>query len=237
MLKTVSVSSNRKLGGCAVTYRSGDKSVYGTCPKDCPLKPIESIGSTEIDTEYLKAVYDGVVEDGRSWTYTHFLTPDSLSQIPVPAPGKTTINLSTDTINDALTLYSHGYPVVISVPAHVSDKVDVIEYEGTPIRFVRCPAEYKEEVNCKNCGSGSPLCARGDRSYIIKFTAHGSQAKKVGTEESGGCYGTGGPVAIHWKKTMTSEQEVSDSQKLTDWIKTLPKGTLVRHHIVGDLGM
>lgn len=235
MLKTVSISSNRKLGGCAVTYRSGSTSVYSTCPNECPLKPAGTSGSSQLDEEYLRAVIDAVPIGGLSWTYSHF---KNLAQLPKPSRGKTVINVSADNIAEAIEFLEQGFPTVLSTPASFDAKVDTVESnKGCTVRIVRCPAEYNDKVNCRNCGSGQPLCARGDRDYIIKFTAHGSTAKKVGSEELGGCYGTGGPVAIHWKKTMTSTQEVSDSEKLTEWIKTLPYGTLLRHHIVGDVGM
>ena len=238
MLKTISITSNRKLGGCAATYRSGNGSVYNTCPNECPLKPDIGSGSSEIDQEYLQAVIDAVPKGGLSWTYTHFTSKQSMRLIPRHVLGKTVINISADTYTDAVTFVLEGYPTVVSVPASFDSKVDVIPIgPDVSVKVVRCPAEYNENVTCRNCGGGRPLCARGNRDYIIKFTAHGNAAKKVGTEVKGGCYGSGGPVAIHWKKTMTATQEVSDIEKLNSWIKTLPNGTFVRHHIVGDLGL
>ena len=49
-----------------------------------------------------------------------------------------------------------------------------------------------------------------------------------------GCYGNGGPLAIHWK-------HVSEGRRGTDWdtfcakIAALPEGTLWRHNQAGDL--
>lgn len=236
MLKTISVSSNKKLGGCAATYRSGSHNVYSTCPSTCALKPAGTPGSSKLDPEYLAAVYDAVPKGGVSWTYTHFTDEESLKAYPVPESGKTVINLSSDTVTEAISSYLDGYPTVVSVPKEMDSKVDYIGAGYERVRFVRCPAEYNDKVTCRNCGGGLPLCARPDRNYVIKFTAHGTQAKKVGSTEPGGCYGSGGPVAIQWKRTMNDVQEVSDAQKLTEWVRSLPHGTFLRHHVVGDLG-
>jgi hypothetical protein len=239
MLKTISISSNRKLGGCAATYRSGSTNVYGTCPDSCPLKPVHGEGSRRIDVEYLKAVQDAVPQGGVSWTYTHFTDDGSLSHFLTHRPNTTVINVSADSIEQAADIYLEGFPTVVAVPADQDAKVDVLETgSGDRVRFVRCPAEYNEKVTCRNCGSGSPLCARRNRNYVIKFTAHGTQAKKVGAEEKGGCYGSSGPVAIQWKNTMKASLTTnrSDAEILTDWVQTLPYGTFLRHHVVGDLG-
>lgn len=228
MLKTISRSSNRKLGGCAATYRSGHRNVFGTCPNSCKLKPSSGTGTSTVDTEYLSVLLSAVPRGGVSWTYTHF-GPDS---VPLPQPKQTVVNLSADTVEQALDYISQGYPTVVALPADQSSKVD----RHQEVRFVRCPAEYNPKVDCNNCGSGVPLCARPDRDYVIKFTAHGNQAKLVGDEREGGCYGSSGPVAIHWYKTRSQTQPLSDAEVLVEWIHSLPYGTKVRHHVVGDLG-
>lgn len=228
MLKTITTSTNRKLGACAATYRAGSGERFGTCPDSCPLKPEVASGVSVVDQEYLEAVLDAVPEDGCSWTYTHFQPGD----VPLPQLGKTTINLSSDSYAQALEYVSKGYPTVITVPAGLDSKVEMVD----GVRFVRCPAEYNDDVSCATCGGDTPLCARPTRDYVVKFTAHGSKAKLVGQEAKGGCYGSGGPVAIHWTKTSRQEQPRSDSQVLRDWVKTLPRGTKVRHHVLGDLG-
>lgn len=228
MLKTISRSSNRKLGGCAATYRSGNRNVFGTCPNSCKLKPTSGAGTSTVDQEYLDALIDAVPRGGVSWTYSHF-GPD---EVALPQPKKTVINLSADTVEQALEYARQGYPTVVAVPADQSNKVD--RYART--RFIRCPAEYNSRVDCNNCGSGVPLCARADRDYVIKFTAHGTQSKLVGDERDGGCYGASGPVAIHWHKTRSQTQPLSDAEVLREWIRSLPYGTKVRHHVVGDVG-
>lgn len=229
MLKTITTSTNKKLGGCASTYRAGSGNKYSTCPNSCPLKPANTQGTTEVDQEYLEALLDAVPKGGCGWTYTHF-GPGS---VPTPSPGRTVINLSSDSYEQAVAYSNLGYPTTVTVPHTMDAKVEVVD----EVRFVRCPAEYNSKVNCDNCGSGRPLCARADRDYVIKFTAHGTQAKLVGKEAPGGCYGSGGPVAIHWGRTANADSNGrTDAQILKEWVDTLPYGTKVRHHVLGDLG-
>lgn len=229
MLKLITTSSNAKLGKIAATYRAGRTDCFGTCPSTCNLKPVNRTGTDAVDLAYLTALEDAVPTQGLAWTYTHFKPSDG---IPKPKQGKTVFNLSCDSLDEAVEFFNQGYPVVVAVPKAQDDKV--LKHKG--VKFVRCPAEYREEVTCENCGYYNPLCARADRTYVVKFTAHGTQAKKVGSEEQGGCYGSGGPVAIHWKNTVNALQEGSDAEKLSAWVKKLPKYGRIRHHIVGDVG-
>ena len=231
MLKIVAKSSNKKLGGCAATYRAGENSVYDTCPNTCNLKPESTIGSLQVDQEYLQAVLEAVPEGGVAWTYTHFWH----SEIPRGYTGQTCINISTDSKEEAELVFNFDYPVVVVVPASDDAKVDRIN----DIRYVRCPAEYNSNITCFNCGGDTPLCARQDRDYVIKFTAHGNQAKKImmrieGGTETGGCYGNSGPVRLQWEKSKGTTG--NDAQVLREFVASLPFGTKLRHHVVGDLG-
>lgn len=230
MLKLIEKSSNKKLGGCAATYRSGPENVYSTCPSTCPLKPASTPGSQTLDHTYLNALLHAVPLAGVSWTYTHF----PKEQIPITIPGQTCINISTDSVQEALDSHRSGHPTVVVRPASETEKVDVID----GIRMIRCPAEYSN-ATCNDCGGEIPLCARPTRNYIIKFTAHGSQAKTIRLREEnsdlkGGCYGNGGPVRLQWEKTKGSTQ--NDATALKAFVDTLPRGTKLRHHVVGDLG-
>lgn len=230
MLKLVNLSRNSKVGACAVTYRSGNNNVYSTCPNTCPLKPAGNCGSNQVDPEYVKALLEAVPRGGVSWTYSHF----HYSSIPLPMRGKsqTVINVSTDSPEAALESVRAGYPTVVAVPEDRDAKLEIID----GVKFVRCPAEH-QNLTCRDCGRGRPLCARADRDYVIKFTAHGAQKKKVGSAEAGGCYGNGGMVRIQWNAAMKAEQEKSDTQLLKEWVRSLPYGTFVRHHVVGDVGV
>ena len=98
------------------------------------------------------------------------------------------------------------------------------------------PPEDMKVLQRYSRGSGQPLCARQKRDYIVKFTAHGSQKKKVGQEEKGGCYAGQGFTVFSWKATAKQKQEVSDAVKLSEWVKTLPYGSMIRHHVAGDIG-
>lgn len=202
--------------------------MYGSCPNTCSLKPSSGQGSQAVDTEYLSALKTAVPKNGRSWTYTHFPRAERFKTSEV----ETCINISCDSVQDAIMSVREGYPTVVAVPKSSDSKVDVVG----DVRFVRCPAEYIEKVTCSNCGGDTPLCARHNRDFVVKFTAHGTSHKKVGTSDAGGCYGSSGPVAIQWKNTTKQEQIKTDAQTLTDWISTLPEGSLVRHHVVGDVG-
>jgi hypothetical protein len=64
MLKTVAVSSNKKTGPIAVTYRAGVRDTYGTCPKTCGLNPEPRTGADEIDRDYLAAMLTAVPRNG-----------------------------------------------------------------------------------------------------------------------------------------------------------------------------
>lgn len=225
MLKTVPISGNRKTGPIAVTYRSGEHQTYGTCPKTCGLHPKSETGANNIDGEYLAAVIDAVPRNGKAWTYSHFAA-DSL---PMPAPGKTVINASCDDASEAVRAYSLGRPAVYAAPKGTQWPQRI-----AGVRFVRCPAELSDSFTCQQCGNGDPLCARPNRDYVIVFVAHGTGAKRVGTG-AGGCYAASGPTAIQWHGTKKTGA-ANDAQALRAFVRSLPPGSLLRHHVAGDVG-
>ena len=227
MLKTVKHSANKKTGPIAVTYRAGGHNVFGTCPKTCALNPQGDNAADLVDVDYLQAVRRAVPRNGQAWTYSHF--PAEL--LPAPAPGETVINASCDTIPQALAAVAAGRPAVVAAP---SGTVWPFTVDG--VRFVQCPAELAENFSCAQCGNGRPLCARGDRDYVIVFVAHGSGARLVGDDTPGGCYGNGGPVRLAWEKTKTAGHQ-NDAAELVQFARSLPPGSLLRHHVVGDLGL
>lgn len=225
MIKTIAVSSNRKTGPIAVTYRSGEHETYGTCPKSCSLHPKSSTGTDRIDVEYLLAVSDAVPKRGIAWTYSHF----PAAVLPLPAKGKTVFNVSCDSVKEALEAVALGRPAVLTAPANTP-----LPFQEARTRFVACPAQLSEGFTCQQCGGGVPLCARGDRDYVIVFLAHGTGAKKVGTGE-GGCYAASGPTAIQWHGTKTKGRP-DDAKVLREFAASLPVGSLLRHHVAGDVG-
>ena len=227
MLKTVKHSGNKKTGPIAVTYRAGGHNVFSTCPATCALNPQGEHAADLIDADYLQALRHAVPRDGQAWTYSHF--PADL--LPVPAPGETVINASCDTIPQALAAVAIGRPAVVAAPAGT-----VWPYTVDAVRFVQCPAELAENFSCDQCGGGRPLCARGERDYVIVFVAHGSGARLVGDDTPGGCYGNGGPVRLAWESTRKTG-DTSDGPAVIRFARSLPSGSLLRHHVVGDLGL
>ena len=228
MLKTVAISANKKTGPIAVTYRAGEHETYGTCPRSCALHPKSETGTNQIDADYLAAVYDSVPRRGMAWAYSHF----AAEALPTPKPGKTTINASCDTIADAVRTVELGRPAVYAAPA---DTADTWPRKIHGVTFARCPAELAESFTCADCGSGSPLCARGERDFVVVFVAHGTGKMWVGTDAPGGCYAASGPTAIQWHGTRKTGR-ANDAQALRDFARSLPVGSMLRHHIAGDIG-
>jgi len=215
MLKTVAVSSNKKTGPIAVTYRAGEHQTFSTCPKTCALHPKSETGAASIDDEYLRAVMDAVPRGGQAWTYS----------------GKTVINASCDTASEAVRAYSLGRPAVYAAPLTSADQWP---QRIAGVQFVRCPAELSDTFTCQQCGNGRPLCARADRDYVVVFVAHGTGKKRVGTGD-GGCYAASGPTAIQWHKTRSSGAP-NDAEALRAFARSLPPGSMLRHHVAGDVG-
>lgn len=226
MLKTVKVSANAKTGAIAVTYRAGVHETFGTCPKTCALHPKNQTGTAEIDSEYLAALIDAVPRNGVAWTYSHF----PADKLPLPAAGKTVINASCDTASEAVRAFSLGRPAVYAAPL---DSQWPQRIAG--VNFARCPAELSDNFTCQQCGNGSPLCARPERDYVIVFVAHGTGKKRVGTDDEGGCYAASGPTAIQWHGTRKTGA-ANDAEALRQFAAALPAGSMLRHHVAGDIG-
>ena len=228
MLKTVAISSNKKTGPIAVTYRAGKNNTYSTCPKTCALHPQASAGAQEIDADYLQAIRKAVPKRGLAWTYSHFAP----ALLPKPKAGETVINYSADTIADALKAMKLKRPAV-----YMSPKADAERWPAmhAGVKFLRCPAELSTTFTCQQCGNGRPLCAQGGRDYVIVFVGHGTGALRVGTDQEGGCYAASGPVAIQWHKTSKTGA-ANDAETLTAFARSLPVGAFLRHHVAGDIG-
>lgn len=230
MLKTVVNSTAMKTTYCAVTYRAGRGNNFATCPKTCNLNP-SACGAAGIDKEYLNTLLDAVPAGGVSFTYSHF---NFLNYAHLLKLGRTVINYSADSMKAALNAFK-VLPTVINVNIKFWEGKKTRIIDG--VKIVKCPAEGNKLMNCRNCGAGRPLCARLDRNYIIGFTDHGTFKKAASDEKTrGGCYATGGHVALHWAATARADHAESDSQVLKRFVKTLPYGQVLRHHIAGDIG-
>jgi hypothetical protein len=248
MLKTTALSSAKKTAGCAVTYRAGSSEKFGTCPASCELNPEgRGCGEGQIDFDYLDAVLDAKPRGGFSFTYSHF---HPLFWAHKLSPEKTVINYSAADPQAALVAYELGNaPVVTVVKPEYWISAPAYEYElgvaglhkyrrVSGVRIVRCPEEYGAVGGCADCGGpAGPLCARLNRDFIIGFSAHGVSKKKAATDDPGGCYAAGGNTALHWNATANQEQKETDAERLRAFVKTLPRGRTIRHHVAGDIGL
>ena len=242
MLKTTAMSTAKKTAGCAVTYRAGSSEKFGTCPASCALNPSgEGCKIDQIDFDYLDAVLDAKPRRGFSFTYSHFHPVFWSHKL---SSEKTVINYSADSLGSAYVVASNNVAPVVTVVKdsfwkngkHASIERD--DMPTPPVRIVRCPAEYNDDVTCRNCGGkDGPLCARLNRDFIIGFTAHGASKKKAATDDPGGCYAAGGNVALHWTATANQQQPETDGDRLRAFVKTLPPGSVIRHHVAGDIGL
>jgi len=109
-----------------------------------------------------------------AWTYTHHLrSKPNLRAVKMATNMGFTINLSTEVKSEAAFFAKKGYPVVCVVPEDVPAKFEV---DG--VVFRQCPATFNgSPTQCKTCGGGTPLCARGDREFVVTFPVHGGHAK------------------------------------------------------------
>lgn len=107
-----------------------------------------------------------------AWTYTHHDTEHYGNRELIknaPEMGMT-VNASSHSQTHAAELHKQGIPSVCIVPKNESRKT--WEHEG--VKFLVCPAQWSEK-NCAEC----KLCSVADRSCVVAFKAHGTQAKKV----------------------------------------------------------
>ena len=231
MLKTVEYSRAKKTRGIAVTYRAGDGSNYGTCPASCELNP-SGCGSSKIDVDYLDAVLDAKPVKGVSFTYSHFSPLHWKRKL---AANKTVINYSAKTAEIAAKFMRFKVPCVVTVGEKFWQGKNKRSVDGA--LMVRCPAETIAGFSCADCGNGDPLCARLERTFAVGFTAHGASKKKAANpDEAGGCYASGGNVALHWTATAAQDQDETDGDKLRRFVSGLPPRSIIRHHIAGDIG-
>jgi len=233
MLNIVKRSGAKKTEGLAVSYRAGRGSIWATCPDTCPLKP-KKTGTTEIDRDYEKAVRDSVPKLGLSFLFTHF-HPSQWAE--KNSKGKTVFNYSASSILEA-SEQSKEQATVCVVPKNFWEgRKSQKSFEQNGARFVRCMDE-QNGLGCSGCGAGRPFCARADRDFVVAFTAHGSASKLAGDgDNAGGCYGSAGHVRLHWSNLAgRTEQAESDAQKHRRFVQGLAPRTVLRTHIVGDLG-
>lgn len=86
------------------------------------------------------------------------------------------VNISCEDTTKANKALNYGLNAVIVLPTSSIHKV--IKTDGLTI--VRCPAEYKDSIQCSNC----MLCAkdRVQQRVVVAFTAHGTGKKKLSSK-------------------------------------------------------
>jgi len=103
--------------------------------------------------------------------YTHHSIDNSLnvSALKLAFSKGLHINISCEDIDKARQALKYGLNAVIVLPTGSIHKV--IKHDG--LNIVRCPAEYKDTIQCANC----MLCAkdRTAQKVVIAFTAHGAK--------------------------------------------------------------
>ena len=108
----------------------------------------------------------------RGFTYTHHklnLGWNAL-QIAIASEQGFTVNVSTESKDDAVASFRKGLPTVVVVP---SDHPDSVVHEDT--LFVTCPAQQRDDMTCSECG----LCSQAKRQCVVMFKAHGNAKRHV----------------------------------------------------------
>jgi hypothetical protein len=125
-----------------------------------------------IDAEAFRAIVQA--NKGRKgYTYTHKPMDEANKALIKEANAAGfTVNLSGNNLKHADELKALGVaPVTAIVPENAPDKGE------TPAgnRWVTCPAQTREGVNCASC----KLCSVASRGIIVAFKAHGNGKKKA----------------------------------------------------------
>jgi hypothetical protein len=109
----------------------------------------------------------------RGFTYSHHvLTDENRETIAAANAAGFVVNASCESVEQADKVAASGIPAVAVVPSTESRKSWRTD-SGRVV--VVCPATTQEGMTCSRC----QLCAKGDRSAIVAFPAHGAQARKV----------------------------------------------------------
>ena len=106
----------------------------------------------------------------RGFTYTHYpMTRTNKRIVKTANTSGFTINVSTETLNDAVKYHRQGVPTVTLL---TEDAPKALKYKGVDI--VACPATYRE-TNCKDC----KLCSIAKRDFVVGFPVHGTKKKQA----------------------------------------------------------
>jgi hypothetical protein len=126
-----------------------------------------------IDGKVLGKITDACAERKlTAWTYTHHdpVVLINEEKIKRACSRGFTVNISAHNQEDAVDCFNRNMPAVCIVPKNETRK----HWEHDGVKFLVCPAQWSDK-NCAEC----KLCSVADRSCVVAFKAHGTQAKKV----------------------------------------------------------
>jgi hypothetical protein len=126
-----------------------------------------------INAHALELITDACAERNLiAWTYTHHKVDNMNNVVMIKRSNKVglTVNVSAHSQDHAAACHKKGLPSVCIVPRGETRK----HWEHDGVKFLVCPAQTSEKT-CSEC----KLCAISDRSCVVAFKAHGTQAKKV----------------------------------------------------------
>ena len=147
---------------------------------DLPISPQGLVLTAELDQLQCAVVNAGL----RFYTYTHHHT-NQLGKVNAntvkrfSSPGFV-INISTESVTDAVQYHRDGHDVVITNSAvfelavrAIKDNKNPLEVVNTyditkPVKVIPCPEQYTDSATCSTC----KLCARYNRDYVIAFMKH-----------------------------------------------------------------
>jgi hypothetical protein len=106
----------------------------------------------------------------KGFTYTHYpMTKANRESVEAANASGFTINVSTETLRDAVKYHKQGFPTVTLLS---EDAPKALKYKGVSV--ITCPATYRE-TNCKEC----KLCSISKRDFVIGFPVHGTKKKQA----------------------------------------------------------
>jgi hypothetical protein len=107
-----------------------------------------------------------------AWTYTHHSVDNMNNTVLIKRSSNhgLTVNVSAHSQDHAADCHKKGLPSVCIVPKNETRK----SWEHAGVKFLVCPAQWSDK-NCAEC----KLCSVAERSCVVAFKAHGTQAKKV----------------------------------------------------------
>lgn len=110
-------------------------------------------------------------KDKRGFGYTHYPVLPNLETLQLMNASGLTINVSADSLEQAVVYFSLGLPTVVVV-AEKFPKDSVVD----GVRVVVCPNQSTpSKPTCLQC----QMCQKPDRDYVIGFRAHGTKKRKI----------------------------------------------------------